>query len=225
MRRPDTKAAATTRSAPGQGPLGAGRDSRGSSPRGPQRNKPRGACSSVASPSRSVAFTGRRAGESRAPSPGARRNQPQRTQKPAAAEPKETGSKGRGRNRRADRKCVVGTGNVLQGDMATVWFLFKCRARGAAAKLSPRSDEKAESFPDCGLCKRDPRFPGGPRPFCACSESAVGSWPHDVFFFAQTELCGAWGADGSVRAEVSRTHASVGRATVSCPEGRRAGGP
>lgn len=113
VRRPDTKAAATTRSAPGQGPLGAGRDSRGSSPRGPQRNKPRGACSSVASPSRSVAFTGRRAGESRAPSPGARRNQPQRTQKPAAAEPKETGSKGRGRNRRADRKCVVGTGNVL----------------------------------------------------------------------------------------------------------------
>lgn len=78
-----------------------------------QRDKPRGACNSVALPSRGVAFTGRRAGGSRVPSPGARRNQPQRTPKPAAAEPKKTGSKGRGRNRRADRKCVVEAGNVL----------------------------------------------------------------------------------------------------------------
>lgn len=78
-RRPDAKAAATTRSAPGQGPLGAGRDSCGPRLPGPQRNQPRGACSSVASPSRSVAFTGRRAGESRVLSPGARRNQLQRT--------------------------------------------------------------------------------------------------------------------------------------------------
>lgn len=49
-RRPDAKAAATTRSAPGQGPLGAGRDSCSPSPPGPQRDKPRGACSSVALP-------------------------------------------------------------------------------------------------------------------------------------------------------------------------------
>ena len=119
VRRPDAKAAATTRSAPGQGPLGARRDSCSPSPPGPQRDKPRGACSSVASPGRSVAFTGRRAGEPRVLSPGARRNQLQRTKKPAAAEPKETGSEGRDRNRRADRKvwlrpemCCRGGGNA-----------------------------------------------------------------------------------------------------------------
>lgn len=60
--------------------------------------------------------------ENLASSPGARRNQLQRTKKPAAAEPKETGSERRDRNRREDRKvwlrpemCCRGLGDSLFG--------------------------------------------------------------------------------------------------------------
>lgn len=60
--------------------------------------------------------------ENLASSPGARQNQLQRTKKPAAAEPKETGSERRDRNRREDRKvwlrpemCCRGLGYSLFG--------------------------------------------------------------------------------------------------------------
>lgn len=124
------------------------------------------AVSIVASPSRSVAFTGRRAGESRVPSPGARRYQLQRTIKPAAAEPKETGSKGRDRNLRADRKCVFENGYVLWGggEQRNSVYGFASQAKPEHPRPGISTEEKAESFLDCGVCLKDPprRVPGWP---------------------------------------------------------------
>lgn len=71
--------------------------------------------------------------------------------------------------------------------------------------------------------KKSPRFLGGRRPFCACSESGWVLRACDVFF-RQKRSVWVVVVSVSIRAVVSGTRETVARAAVSCPEWKRADG-